>query len=98
MSDVEYLPLDGGEREAMTAAAQLMRLMPNERTRDLAHAIGTYEATVRAVEDERDALERFVVEAMHLAQYGERAPGGNETWAEWFTRAENYLRRDEVRR
>lgn len=47
---------------------------------------------------ERDALERFVVEAMHLAQYGERAPGGNETWAEWFARAENYLRRGEAAR
>ena len=56
------------------------------------------EATVRAVEAERDVLKRFVVEAMHLAQYGERAPGGDETWGEWFARAENYLRRNEAPR
>lgn len=31
-------------------------------------------------------------EAMHLAMNGERAPGGNETWREWFRKTEAYLR------
>jgi hypothetical protein len=32
---------------------------------------------------QRDAYRRLCVEALHLAMYGERAPGGDETWAEW---------------
>lgn len=31
-------------------------------------------------------------EALHLRMHGERAPGGNETWADWDLRAEGWLR------
>lgn len=31
--------------------------------------------------------------ALHLRQHGERAPGGNETWAEFDKRAEAFLRK-----
>ena len=31
---------------------------------------------------EREEWRRCAEYALHLAQYGERAPGGNETWAE----------------
>lgn len=31
--------------------------------------------------------------ALHLRMYGERAPGGNETWAEFDERCETFLRR-----
>lgn len=30
--------------------------------------------------------------AMHLRRYGERAPGGDETWREWHGRTERFLR------
>jgi hypothetical protein len=30
--------------------------------------------------------------AFHLRQYGERAPGGSETWREWDVNAEIWLR------
>jgi hypothetical protein len=30
--------------------------------------------------------------ALHLRMYGERAPGGNETWAQWDRDAEVFLR------
>jgi hypothetical protein len=36
---------------------------------------------------------RLVEDALWLCMYGERAPGGAETWAEWTARAEKYLRR-----
>lgn len=51
-----------------------------------------------AVLDERDALRaeyqllrKLVTQAMHLAQHGERAPGGDETWPEWYGRAREAL-------
>lgn len=31
-------------------------------------------------------------EAMHLCKHGEEAPGGGETWAGWYRRAEHHLR------
>lgn len=31
-------------------------------------------------------------EALHLLQNGERAPGGDETWADWGRKAERFLR------
>lgn len=34
---------------------------------------------------------RLVAEAHHLRQYGERAPGGAETWREWDRKADAYL-------
>ena len=41
---------------------------------------------------ELDAARRLLAYAMHLRQYGERAPGGDETWAEWDAMAEAHLR------
>lgn len=32
----------------------------------------------------------LVREALHLRQYGENAPGGTETWAEWDRKATNW--------
>jgi hypothetical protein len=34
----------------------------------------------------------LIREALHLRMYGENAPGGNETWAEWDRKAEAFLR------
>jgi len=39
-----------------------------------------------------DELKGLVEEAMHLCVNGERAPGGNETWAAWHLKAERLLR------
>lgn len=36
---------------------------------------------------------QLVNDALFLLRNGERAPGGNETWAEWVSRAEPFLRR-----
>lgn len=33
--------------------------------------------------------------ALHLRQHGERAPGGNETWAQFDRRCEDFLRRSD---
>lgn len=41
---------------------------------------------------------RLLEEALHLRMNGERAPGGNETWREWDTRTETFLRSLPVRR
>jgi hypothetical protein len=42
---------------------------------------------------ERDSEARRLLEyALHLRMHGERAPGGNETWAEFDRRCEAYLR------
>jgi hypothetical protein len=35
---------------------------------------------------------RLLEEGLHLGMYGERAPGGDETWGKWFTKVELYLR------
>lgn len=39
-----------------------------------------------------DAAVNLLEYAFHLRRYGERVPGGNETWAEWDDRAERFLR------
>ena len=39
-----------------------------------------------------DPFEHLVAEALHLLVNGERAPGGDETWAAWATSAETQLR------
>jgi hypothetical protein len=39
-----------------------------------------------------DGPRRLLEYALHLRQYGECAPGGNETWAEFDRRTEAYLR------
>ena len=46
--------------------------------------------------DETTAL-RLLEEALHLHQNGERAPGGNETWALWEREAEAFLRTERRR-
>jgi hypothetical protein len=43
-------------------------------------------------DDDATAI-RLLEEALHLCQNGERAPGGNETWADWERRTEACLRR-----
>lgn len=52
----------------------------------------TNERVVRLGGDLVEALQ-LIEYALHLRQYGERAPGGNETWREFDTRAEEFLRR-----
>jgi hypothetical protein len=39
---------------------------------------------------------QLLEEALHLRMHGERAPGGNETWAEWDRKAEAYLRETDL--
>ena len=59
----------------------------------LAAATGrsVHSTLIEAVEREGHAAE-LVEEALHLRMYGERAPGGDETWAEWDRKAEAFLR------
>lgn len=40
----------------------------------------------------RDAAVALIEYALHLRLYGERAPGGDETWREWDRRAEAFMR------
>lgn len=49
-------------------------------------------AQLRRVEQERDDLIGLLSYVLHLRQHGERAPGGDETWAEFDRRAEAFLR------
>lgn len=42
--------------------------------------------------DQRDQMRHLLEEAMHLCKNGECAPGGDETWAEWFRKTETFLR------
>jgi hypothetical protein len=41
---------------------------------------------------DEDTAIRLLEEALHLRRNGERAPGGNETWADWTRRSERFLR------
>lgn len=41
----------------------------------------------------KDEAVRLLEEALHLSLYGERAPGGDETWQEWHRKNEAYLRK-----
>jgi hypothetical protein len=45
-----------------------------------------------AGEPPADRARQLLEEALHLGMHGERAPGGNETWAEWHRKNEAYLR------
>lgn len=49
-------------------------------------------ARLRSVEQERDEATRLLRYALHLRMFGERAPGGSETWAEFDRRCEAFLR------
>lgn len=39
---------------------------------------------------------QLLEEALHLRMHGERAPGGDETWAGWDRKAEAYLRETDL--
>jgi len=41
--------------------------------------------------DKLDQATDLLKLGLHLRQYGENAPGGNETWKEFDTDAENFL-------
>jgi hypothetical protein len=59
------------------------------------HAVQNAEDALRAAleaEAERDRLRDLLTEALHLHAYGERAPGGGETWRSWWLRTEKTLR------
>ena len=45
---------------------------------------------------ELDRLRGLLAQAHHLRQHGERAPGGDETWADWERQAEQALRSGET--
>lgn len=49
-------------------------------------------ADLEAAEAERDQAKTLLEYAIHLRQHGERAPGGNETWAEFDQRTDHFLR------
>ena len=51
-----------------------------------------------AATDVLSAARALLEEALRLRMYGERAPGGDETWREWDRRTEEYLRSLPVRR
>lgn len=44
-----------------------------------------------AIEQNRE-LRTLINEAMHLVEYGERAPGGDETWHGWHRKVREVMR------
>ncbi|GAB3251529.1 hypothetical protein [Kineosporia babensis] len=54
---------------------------------------GTADRKLADARAQRDAALALVDEAWHLHTYGERSPGGVETWAEWERKARG-LKRD----
>ena len=48
--------------------------------------------------DDLDTAIRLLEAALHLRRNGERAPGGNETWAHWERAVEALLRTERRRR
>lgn len=50
--------------------------------RESAQLLQEVRKLLREVRTERDEWRRCAEYALHLAQYGESAPGGDETWAE----------------
>lgn len=60
-------------------------------------ALALNQAVERGRKIERASWEEplaLIKYALHLRMYGENAPGGNETWAEFDQRAEEFLRGD----
>jgi hypothetical protein len=47
---------------------------------------------VERLRKDRDVARNLLEAALHLRMYGERAPGGNENWADWDRDAERFLR------
>jgi hypothetical protein len=78
---------------------QAFRQAFNQRAADMVAAGDPFvsdaitRAGLAAALAERDSEARRLLEyALHLRMHGERAPGGNETWAEFDQRCEAYLR------
>jgi hypothetical protein len=69
------------ERDELKAAV--------ERWRGLAEA---QQKTIREEVAARGRAEELLRTAMAIRMYGERAPGGNENWADWDRDAEQFLR------
>jgi hypothetical protein len=99
--DPDALVADAYQR-GRTEALRLSQIEPAEAIRVLGAALGyaphgTGEHTlVTLAEEAAQALadaRRLVHAALHLRQFGERAPGGRETWAEWDRTADAWSRR-----
>ena len=91
------------QRDAALAANRHLRDEVDRLTRerdDLQHyATGLEKGAAARLADEgqREAV-KLVEYALHLRQYGERAPGGDETWAQFDRDAERFLRTQPVPR
>jgi hypothetical protein len=55
-------------------------------------ALAASQADLTRAEDRRQRATGLLEYALHLRMHGERAPGGNETWAEFDRRCEAFLR------
>lgn len=58
----------------------------------LESAFAGLRTTVTNLAISREAAVQLLELALHLRKHGERAPGGNETWADFDRKAEDYLR------
>ena len=58
----------------------------------LESAFAGLRTTVTSLAISREAAVQLLELALHLRKHGERAPGGNETWADFDRKAEDYLR------
>jgi hypothetical protein len=72
-------------REAMGAST-------SAQLRQTQQALAASQADLTRVEGERDRATGLLEYALHLRMHGERAPGGDETWAEFDQRCEHFLR------
>ncbi|MFG1794217.1 hypothetical protein [Nocardia sp. NPDC049149] len=76
---------------------EISRYADDDRVAELEAALQTSRemytsARERGKPERLTAAVELLEYAMHLRMYGERAPGGNETWREWDGRAEKFLR------
>ena len=78
-------------REALGQTTRVKDALSADVAREGNRALAA-EAKVALVEAQNDTLTKIVEYALHLRMYGERAPGGNETWSEWDSMAEGALR------
>ncbi len=78
------------QRSASSRHACWLNCHENSLTADQAEQLAGMLTAFAAEYRERPV--RLIEEALHLRMNGERAPGGNETWADWDRRAEQYLR------
>lgn len=61
--------------------------------RSIADKIGLRKKSPNEVEAALISAVKLISYALHLRQFGENAPGGDETWAEFDMQAEKYLRK-----